>query len=231
MIQQVNPLRLFYVDDSGSVDTGYVVYSWIETTSQGWRHALRAWLNLRKDLYAKYQIPPSHELHATKFVPGRQNPSLDPAFNRSKQARSDVMKRALTAIGSTGHMGVGTVFRRTRATGSAYHLERASLYAAFVRHLDTRLATDDELGLVFMDGDDHDSVYRDAHRDLDLSTRRVVEDPLFQGSHRSQPVQMADLVAWTAYQSLLQHPGKQYAWSWYDKFLRGADVNGYPLEL
>lgn len=59
----------------------------------------------------------------------------------------------------------------------------------------------------------------------------MIEDPLFQGSHQSQPVQMADLVAWTAYQFLLQHPGKQYAWPWYDEFLRKSDVNGGPLEL
>jgi hypothetical protein len=42
---------------------------------------------------------------------------------------------------------------------------------------------------------------------------------------------MADLVAWTAYQSLQRHPGKQYAWPWYEKFLGLADVNGGPMEL
>ncbi|HEX5400730.1 MAG TPA: hypothetical protein VFX16_00355, partial [Pseudonocardiaceae bacterium] len=34
--------------------------------------------------------------------------------------------------------------------------------------------------------------------------------------HRSQWVQMADLTAWSAYQGLLRHEGKQFAWTWYD---------------
>ena len=55
------PTRLFYVDDSGSVDTGYVVYAWIETTTEGWRRGMRSWLDLRRELYGKYRIPISHE--------------------------------------------------------------------------------------------------------------------------------------------------------------------------
>ena len=141
------------------------------------------------------------------------------------------MKLALTTIGSAEALRVGAVFRRTRAKGADYHRERAGLYAALIAHIDARLAADEELGLIFMDGDDSDSIYREAHRELKLDVRRVVEDPLFQGSHRSQPVQMADLVAWTAYQSLQRHPGKQYAWPWYEKFLGLADVNGGPMEL
>jgi hypothetical protein len=44
-------------------------------------------------------------------------------------------------------------------------------------------------------------------------------------------VQTADLVAWTAYQHLLRHPGKRFAWHWYDRHLRSSDANGGPVLL
>ena len=78
-------VRLFYVDDSGAEETGYAVFAWIESTFPNWTRGLRAWLDLRKSLYAQYQIPPSAELHATKFISGRGNPSQDPGVNMSKR--------------------------------------------------------------------------------------------------------------------------------------------------
>jgi hypothetical protein len=42
--------------------------------------------------------------------------------------------------------------------------------------------------------------------------REVIEDPLFQGWHVSQWVQMADLAAWSTSQGLLRHPGKDFSW-------------------
>jgi hypothetical protein len=224
-------MRLFYVDDSGSTDTGYIVYSWIETTPYGWRTGLRNWLDLRKDLYAGYKIPPPFELHATKFVAGRQYPSTEPGFNRSKRSRREVMEKALATICASGDLRVGTVYRQTTAHGTAYHLQRQDLYAKLIAHLDTRLTAAGEFGMIFMDGNGSDTGYYNAHRDLKLASRSIIEDPLFQHSHRSQWVQMADLVAWTAYQGLLRHAGKAFAWNWYDKHLRGFDVNGGPLAL
>jgi hypothetical protein len=89
-----------------------------------------------------------------------------------------------------------------------------------------------EHGMILMDGDGSRAQgYYDAHRNLKLSNRSVIEDPLFVPAHRSQWVQMADLVAWSAYQSLLRHTGKQFAWEWYDTYLGLSDVNGGPLEV
>jgi hypothetical protein len=224
-------MRLFYVDDSGSDVTGYVVYSWIECDAAQWRTGLYAWLTLRKELYDRYRIPPSYELHATSFLNGRGNPSTDPAWNRSKQGRWEAARLMLSAIAACPELSVGTVYRRTGERGHAYHGHRVGVYERLVEHLDARLSADGELGMLFMDGDGSATGYYAAHRALKLSRRSVIEDPLFQASHRSQWVQMADLAAYVAFQSVLRHPAKDFCWGWYGEFLAASDRNGGPLEL
>ncbi len=140
-----------------------------------------------------------------------------------------MVRLALEAIGSTPGLNVGTVYRTTTATGPAYARERDALYRRLVDRLDTRLGTAGELGMVFMDGDGTANGYYAAHRSMKLAHRSIIEDPLFQCSGRSQLVHMADLVAWTSYQSLLRHPGKRYTWDWFDTYLKAADINGGPI--
>lgn len=221
--------RFFYVDDSGSPNDGYILYSWIEVTPGCWQAGLRHWLDLRKSLYATYSVPPSTELHATKLIGGRDNPAIAGNLNDSKALRRDLVEEALEAIGQNSYIKIGSVYRLTTARGRAYYDERADVYGELVEHLDRRLTAADEYATIFMDGDGSDQSYFQRHRDLPLATRRILEDPLFQLSHVSQWVQMADLVAWTTYQSLNQHPGKPFAWSWYDDYLQRADINGSPL--
>ena len=49
--------------------------------------------------------------------------------------------------------------------------------------------------------------YRKVHRDLELTTRRVIEDVIMQDSRYSQLIQAADLIAYGAFQRHLQdHP-------------------------
>jgi hypothetical protein len=225
------PVRLFYLDDSGAHQTGFIVYSWLECAVQEWRRGLRCWLDLRKDLYADYRIPPAYELHASTFVNGRCAPSTDPEWNRSKQNRGTVMRRALRTIGECRYLNVGTVYRRTSAGGRDYAAERDGVYHELVRLLDARLAADREFGMVFVDGDGSAASYYKAHRSLKLEHRHLLEDPLFQPSHRSQWVQMADLIAYTAYQHLARIPEKSFAWDWYDTYLVAGDVNGRPIKV
>jgi hypothetical protein len=230
-IMPAHGFRLFYIDDSGSPNDGYIVYSWIEVTPGCWALGLRHWLDLRKQLYAAYQIPPAAEIHTTKLIGGRKMPSTAGSFNASKGQRRALVREALESIGQNANVRLGSVYRVTASRGSSYNAERADLYDQLVKHLDGRLTAADEYATIFMDGDGSDPTYFRAHRALKLSTRRIVEDPLFQHSHVSQWVQMADLVAWTTYQAVQQHPGKRFAWSWYDDYLRGSDVNGQPMEL
>jgi hypothetical protein len=175
------PVRLFYVDDSGSPDTGWIVYSWIECTIADWRLGLRAWLDLRKQMYADHKIPPSYELHAAHFVGGHGNPSTDPSWNLRKRNRATAMQQALAAIGAAEALRVGTV-HRTGDRGRAYGRQRGQVYEALVAHLDDRCARAGEYGMIFMEGDGSEHAYYAAHRGLKLADRHIIEDPLFQGS-------------------------------------------------
>lgn len=222
------PVRLFYLDDSGTVDTGWIVYSWVECATTGWNACLRSWLDFRKELFAKKGIPVSFELHATKFANGRGNPSTNTLWNQSKASRRTVLEDALHTIDACPHLHVGTVFRQTTSKGSAYARERGALYLELVRVLDQRLGAASEAGILVMDGSAVNSYY-DAHRSLPLATRNILEDPIFVDSHRSQWVQMADIVAWSAYQHLRQTPG-HFARTWYTHVLP-SDIYGGPQQL
>jgi hypothetical protein len=85
--------------------------------------------------------------------------------------------------------------------------------------------------MVFMDGDGSDPTYRTAHRALKLDQRRVIEDAIYLDSKHTQLEQMADLVAWSAYASLDRHPGNEFAWDWYNRFLAERDPQRVPQEI
>lgn len=223
--------RLFYMDDSGSPNDGHIVYAWIEVTPGCWAPGLRHWLDLRHRLYASYQVPADAELHATQLIGGRGTPATGGDFNSSKARRRQLVEEALTAIGENAHIKIGLVHRHTQARGRDYAQEREEVYGALVDHLDRRLQAVDEYGAIVMDGDGSDPSYLSRHRTLPLASRRLIEDPFFQNSHVSQWVQMADLVAWTGYQSINHHDGKTFAWDWYSDYLSRSDVNGGPLTL
>jgi hypothetical protein len=223
--------RLFYLDDSGSPQSGIVVYAWLEVDASGWRTGLESWLDLRHHLYSTFGIPASYRLHATALAGGHGNPSLRPVWNRSKHARREVMRIILNHIASTDGIAVGAAYRRTSARRDAYAQHRQDVYRRLVAHLDSRLATDHEHGLVFSDGDGSDPSYAAAHRALTVRQRRVVEDPQFPSSRRNVWLQLADLVAWTAFQRLHAAPNRRFAWRWYDTYLAARDVNGGPMPL
>lgn len=97
----------------------------------------------------------------------------------------------------------------------------AEAYAWFITELNELLADLDEEAMVVVDGLD-DSSYRPAHRQLDIKTRRIIEDPLMQSSRHSQLIQMADLVAYAAFQHLVADPEKRFMWDWYSGLLANS---------
>ncbi|WP_144053131.1 DUF3800 domain-containing protein [Microbacterium sp. UCD-TDU] len=224
------PVRLIYVDDSGAERSGYATFSWLELRIDDWQVALREVLDWRHRLAREQQIPVIYELHATKFVNGRGDPSLDPSWNRHKAKRSLVVDDAFRMLAAAPWLSVGTVYSQTSLRGRAFADERSRVYGELVTRLDQRLTAAGELGILYMDGDGTDRSYVAAHRELKLATRSLIEDPAFQHSHSSHLVQFADLVAYAGYQHVLQLPEKRFAWPWYPS-LSGVDVNGGPLAV
>ena len=224
--------RLFYVDDSGSPQSGIVVYSWLECDAGAWRDGLQSWLDLRQQLHAHHTIARDYPIHAAPFAAGRGNPSTDPTWNRNREQRRQVLRTMLARLAATDGVHVGTVYRRTTARRDAYAAQRADVYRRLVTRIDRRLADHHEHGLVLTDGDGSDHSYAAAHQALTIDRRRLVEDPQFpQRSKRNPWLQMADLVAWTAYQPLLCADNRRYAWPWYSTYLAANDINGGPLAL
>jgi hypothetical protein len=229
--------RLLYIDDSGSVNFGgLVVYGWVEVDPAGWRVGLRAWLNLRKELFREYGIPVSEELHATEFVNGRSRISVFPPTRFQptpglvlwKDLGREVALKCLATLRDCPHIRTGAVYRWTGLKGSAYSQARHDLYHQFIQELDAELAAADSFGFVTMDGTD--TTYRNAHRALKLDTRHLIEDPAMHDSRHSQWTQMADLVAYSANLHLNRHPGNQFGWNWYTDYLAGSDPHGGPQE-
>lgn len=221
--------RLIYVDDSGANAGRWAVYGWVEMNIADWRPALRTWLDWRQHLYATVGLPASYELHATKFANGRGRPT-GTSWDHRKINRSATMVEALSTLATLPGIRVGALCRRTGH--HTYAADTADLYTHLITMLDRRLAGNDEYGLVIMDGDSTDPAYRSAHRGLKLATRRIVEDPAFQGAHVSQLLQLADLVAYTAYMHVLRNPAKQLMWDWYPGLLGGVcALGGHPLVL
>ena len=223
--------RLFYVDDSGSPDSGLVVYAFLECPARAWRTSLQRLLDLREDLHRRHGIPPGYQLHAASFATGHGNPSTVAGWNRQPQRRTAIVQQILTHLAADPDLGIGVVYRATTAKRHAYQQHRADVYARLVSHLDQRLHADGEHGLIFTDGNGSDPSYAAAHRAITHRGRHLVEDPVFQRSARSHWLQMADLIAWTAYQHLHRAANRRYTWAWYATHLQVRDIHGGPLPI
>lgn len=221
-------VRLFYIDDSGTVQTGFVTYSWLSIDITDWRPSLRSLLDWRLEMSRQHQIPVRYEFHSTLFLGGKGNPSLKASWNRSKANRNTVAKSGLAQLGQLPGLSLGTTYRQTTATGRAYGAQRADVYDKTVQLIDATLTASGDMGIIVMDGNGTDPTYRQAHRNLKLATRSIIEDPAFQPAHESQFVQMADLVAYVSYQHLLQAPNRRFMWSWFPTYLAGLHPGGGP---
>lgn len=228
--------RLIYVDDSGHPQSGLVTYGWIEFSPDRWADVLARWLDTRKRLWREFGVPVTQELHTTAYVNGRGRISKQiPDRHRHegveywKDFGREVAGECLETLRCSEGLTVGSVYRQGKPEHFA--TTKQQLYASLIERFENELANSDSLALVFMDGDGTDTSYRSTHRGLPLKVRRVVEDAIHLDSRSSQLVQMADLVAWSAYVSVERHPPAEFAWDWYTDHLAERDPQRKPIEI
>jgi hypothetical protein len=207
--------RWYYVDDSGSPQSGWIVYGFVEVGAEDWCAVSQHWVDFREHLFADYGIPTYYELHAYRFINGRGNPSQDVAWNRHKALRHQVAVEALQAAARLPGVRVGAVARRTYARRDAYAREQQDVYRCFLDEVTDRLRAAGEHGTVVMDGNGTDSRYKQAHQELKTNERRIIEDPMPQPAHQSYLVQAADLVSYVAYQAVLRDPARIVMHDWF----------------
>ena len=208
-------MRLLYCDDSGNPNL--TLYAFVEVEAKHWSGALNSWLSARKVLRDEYSIPVRRELHAVDFLSGRGNPSTDPLWNRNRSHRLQVGEFLLQTLTM-----MPIEFSCFYSTGN----RRASTYASAIASINYRLHRANEQAIIMIDGDGTEPAYLDAHRALDSYDRHIVEDPWPQGSHASQWIMIADLVAYLSFHALTNT--NQHLRSLYGKYLLPKDVYAGP---
>lgn len=208
-------MYLCYVDDSGDSKNGTTL-SAILVRAEHWSGLLDAWLAGRRAIYDEFGVRKHAELHANRLYKGRgrfcETDEQNAAFDTPRRAATGRMM--LSHLSRFEHFHVVTVASPLTA--------RPAVYAQFVAWLEDWAARQDAYLMVFYDGlqglhrGAHEPTpeelselwqtavrdatpYRRVHRDLDLGTRRVVEDVIMQDSQYSQLIQAVDLVAYGAY--------------------------------
>jgi hypothetical protein len=205
----VRAVRLFYVDDSGNEKV--TTFSAVSVPVEAWTAALDVWLGWRRHLRAVHGIDVRSRLHAADWLAGRGRPSDDPgaAINRSKPIRWQEFVSALDAIAAMPGVEVMTSF--------APDDRHKPPYRALMDWIDLRLREANDHGMVVLDGESGE--LRTMHRELDIATRRIVEDPWTRDAGESQWPQVADFVAHTAFQAIVRAPGRAFMWEWYEQRL------------
>ncbi|MGL4745700.1 MAG: DUF3800 domain-containing protein [Dermatophilaceae bacterium] len=228
--------ELVYFDDSGNPRDGTAVLGWVKCSPDRWRDVLGAWLDHRRLLWRHFQIPVTRELHTTHYVHGRgrlatRMPTryVVDGVEFHKDFGRAVAQKSLEALSSISGLEVGAAYRRGEPADLAE--VRAGCYATLVAQWERRLTERDELAMLFMDGDGSDRRFVDVHRRLPLRQRRVIEDVVHLDSAQSQLVQMADLVAWTAWTAIDRPANNEFAWDWYDTYLARSDPSRTPRAI
>jgi hypothetical protein len=210
------PLKIFYVDDSGSEKLGIAVLGWLELEVENWRTVLTRVLEWRQELAQAYGIPKAYELHAVHFVNGRGNPSTDERWNRFKRHRRRIAEDVFSRISEWSEVDVRSMTEVSSLRRHDFQGMRQQLYERFLAYAEAQMRELSGFGIVIIDGDGSDFTYKRAHRALNLETRSIVEDPFFQHSHGSQLIQLADFVAYAAFQAKARQPAKQFSWDWFE---------------
>lgn len=213
--------RMYYVDDSGDNKAGIAVYSWIEVDPARAAEAMTVWLYFRQQLFERHQIDPDAEIHAVKFLTGHGRPSSEEKVNKSKPLRHEIFLDALKTISELPGVSVGAVYRKSSHKPSRFADIMRDTFCKLVLGIDRKLFLAGLQGMMIIDGDGDTSCrgYFRMFRSLNLSGRQLTVEPFFQPSDQSHWIQIADIVAYTAFQSVSRRPGKEFCWTWYEDYI------------
>lgn len=209
-------MYLAYVDDSGDSKSGATLTALL-VSSEHWAGVLEAWLTGRREVHRTFGVRKHAELHAAELYKGRgkycETPEMEARFGTGLRAATG--RIMLSHLSKYEHFYVLTV-------GSPA-VSKPGLYAKFIAYLEDWAAREDTQLMIFYDGQQglpregsaatpghlaglwetavRDAApYRRVHRDLEISSRRIVEDVIMQDSRYSQLIQAVDLLAYGAYQ-------------------------------
>ena len=204
-----------YVDDSGNEDLGLLWVALLIPFEQ-WTEYLQRWLGFRKNLYAKTRVPASHELHAQVWLSPDPLQETEPealdalrddagelpgvllSGKATRRERSRWYEKGLLTIGTFTDARVLTVYT-SEHSGPA----KIALYDELLCFTEEFLAPEKAHATLLVDGAmDGGSHLRAAHRALLIKHRRIVEDAALRRSSDSQLLQMTDICAYAAFQSL-----------------------------
>jgi len=120
-----------------------------------------------------------------------------------RDARARMFERCVDQLARLPDLEIVTVYTPVR-TGPT----KAALYGDLLTLINDWLAERDAVGTVVVDGTPSARTlyYREAHRKLELATRRILEDEILRDSRESHFIQMADIAAYCAYQALRGRP-------------------------
>ncbi|MFD8751938.1 hypothetical protein ACFV0O_13290 [Kitasatospora sp. NPDC059577] len=205
---------MWYVDDSGIPKTGLALYTAIGASPVLTPEVLADWQNMRHRWNHEHSVPVGFELHATDFLGGRGRPG---GLNPPKIERYRMAQEALSVIGSWPSLDIVTVYAEEP---SHWGTAKRRAYEGLLRRLDRRLAEIGEPAGLIVDGDGTEGLYEEVHR---LVNPRWIPLPAAQApADTSEWLQMADLVAHAACQSIARQEAKRMMWGWFGRYLPKA---------
>ncbi|WP_338695861.1 DUF3800 domain-containing protein [Streptomyces sp. Q6] len=216
------PLRLYFVDDGGDARTT-AVFASLGIDLPHIDTAMRHWLDFRAELAAdaRLEIPANSSLHSVKLAGTRgrhihRSRSTDRATHQRHS--QEVILRGLRATATMAGARVRAVYRET----DNYGRDRPALYAALLSRLNAELAASGTHGVVILDGDGTEGSLRRAHRALPDAGRHIIGDPVFRPARNLDLLQAADMLAYSAYQSIAKQPSRAFMWHWFGTTFPGA---------
>lgn len=219
-------MYMAYVDDSGASKRGTTLAALLVEPTH-WCGVLDAWLAGRRAVHGDFGVRKDAELHAADLYKGRgvfcATPEQETAFGRRQRAATG--RIVLSHLSKYEHFQVVTVGTRK--------VSKPAVYAQFIAYLED-WATEQQTELViFYDGPQgihqedgteptreklaaqwedalrNAAPYRRVHRELKITQRRVVEDPIMQDSRYSQLIS-SPMVPTTPPPGTARHLGTEY---------------------